>query len=171
MTMPHVEIAGGIVTVESYSDERGTRPMFDAIGEWRFFVESVEADGLRTCMWSGPSYGAAILEAEEMAAEYDEPVVDLVMAGKCGREQGSATLPHLARVKLHFSPLFPGLPFSLSASPQGFSRSELGTGSVAEVSTHQRKVGHTPGILTAYDARFAVNVMLLGVCVSFYQEP
>ena len=82
MTGPHVEITGGIITAESYSDARGTRPVFDAIGEWRFFVESVEADGLRTCMWSGPSYEAAIIEAEEMGAEYGEPVVDLVVAGK-----------------------------------------------------------------------------------------
>jgi len=82
MTECHVEITGGIVTAESYSDARGTRPVFNAIGEWRFFVDSVEADGGRICMWSGPSYEAAILEAEEMAAEYGEQVVDLVMASR-----------------------------------------------------------------------------------------
>lgn len=79
MTKLHLEITGGIVTAESYSDERGTRPMFDAIGEWRFFVESVEVDGLRICIWSGPSYEAAILEAEKMGAEYGTRVVDLVV--------------------------------------------------------------------------------------------
>ena len=82
MTECHVEITGGIVTAESYSDARGTSPVFNAIGEWRFFVDSVEADGGRICMWSGPSYEAAILEAEEMAAEYGEQVVDLVMASR-----------------------------------------------------------------------------------------
>lgn len=79
MTLPHIEITGGIVTAESYRDARGTRPMFDVIGEWRFFVESVEVGGLRICMWSGPSYEAAILEAEKMGAEYDARVVDLVV--------------------------------------------------------------------------------------------
>jgi hypothetical protein len=81
MAEPHVEITGGIVTAQTRSDAIGARPVFDAIGERRFFVDAVEADGGRIGMWDGPSYEAAILEAEAMSAEFG-PVVDMVVSGK-----------------------------------------------------------------------------------------
>lgn len=33
MTKPDIEITGGIVTAESYSDASGTWPVFDTIGK------------------------------------------------------------------------------------------------------------------------------------------
>ena len=78
----HVEIQHGIVRAQSVSDQQGTRPTFEHVGQHRFFVDVIEADGGRLGLWDGQSYEDAIREAEEIAADFGSlPVCDHVVGG------------------------------------------------------------------------------------------
>lgn len=74
-----VEIHYGIVTGEIVTDASGTRPVFDHVGEPRFFIDLVDADGGRLAMWDGESYDAAIIAAGDLSREWGCAVVDMVV--------------------------------------------------------------------------------------------
>ncbi|WP_010137900.1 hypothetical protein [Oceanicola sp. S124] len=79
MTPGHVEIASGIISSQEHHSAQGKRMLFKHIGERWFFVDAVEADGGRVSLWDGPTYEAAIFEAEVCAREGWGPVLDLVL--------------------------------------------------------------------------------------------
>ncbi len=81
--MTHVEIWCGVPAMAWTDTAAGRRYDFEEIGERRFFVDLIEPEG-RAGMWEGTSYEAAILEAYELAAAWDDviEVVDHVGGGE-----------------------------------------------------------------------------------------
>lgn len=80
----HIEIFGGIVRDVTITDANGSRPSYEDIGDYQFFVEVVEHDGGRMSLWSGLDYEDAIREAESARIDFeiDQPVRDTI-AGSC----------------------------------------------------------------------------------------
>lgn len=81
MRAPYIEISGSLLTGDNRGGAEGTDPAVDRVERWQFLVESVEANGVRFCMWVGTSYEDAILDAEELADQFGWPVIDLVLRG------------------------------------------------------------------------------------------
>ena len=79
----YIEIAAGTVTASTISDHRGTRPVFEDIGQFHFFVTLFETDGTQLGLWSGEDYDAAIREAERSRIDFEiaAPVRDTVAGG------------------------------------------------------------------------------------------
>lgn len=79
-TKPRVEILGSVLQSSTIIDEHGSRPDFSEVGCYKFFVDTIDADG-RIGMWDGHSYDEAILRAHELSADGFGHVVDLVVGG------------------------------------------------------------------------------------------
>lgn len=79
-----VEIHYGLVTGATVTDANGTRSVFDHVGEQRFFIDLVDADGGRLAMWDGESYDAAIIAAGDLSREYGCTIVDCVVRDEGG---------------------------------------------------------------------------------------
>lgn len=83
VTMPeaatHVEIHNGIQNGPARVDGQfGARLDYADAGRMKFWVDVVFADGARLTLHDDASYDAAIVEAEEAAAEWGVIVRDLV---------------------------------------------------------------------------------------------
>lgn len=72
----HVEISSGTVTVATITDASGTRDSLTHLGSTRYFVDVVEKDGGRICMWDGGTHCEAVKAAHDLAPEFG-PVRDL----------------------------------------------------------------------------------------------
>ncbi|WP_028034124.1 hypothetical protein [Chelativorans sp. J32] len=66
----HIEITSGTIQSATVTDENGTREDLTRIGEHRFFVEVVEADGKRVSLWDGASHAAAIAQARILSPDF-----------------------------------------------------------------------------------------------------
>jgi hypothetical protein len=76
----HIEIEMIIPTEATRRHHaRGVSLDFRDIGRRMFFVSVIE-DEAHLIMWDGRSYEKAIIEAEELAADFDCPVIDMVAA-------------------------------------------------------------------------------------------
>lgn len=76
----HIEIHGGVVREVTIHDVNGTRPSYQGIGDFHFFVDVVEHDGGRLGLWSGLDYEDAIRQAEAARIDFeiDQPVHDTI---------------------------------------------------------------------------------------------
>lgn len=72
-----VEIHGGVITACIITDAAGTRSDDTDVGHFKYFVDVVEEDGGRICMWDGRDRSEAYIEARECAASWKVPVFDL----------------------------------------------------------------------------------------------
>lgn len=75
-----VEIDSGIVTSSIVTDAEGSRSIPSEIGQHRFFVEVVEPDGTRQCLWDGADYREARRQAVELSRSYG-PIQDNTTEG------------------------------------------------------------------------------------------
>jgi hypothetical protein len=74
---PVVEIVGGIVTSSTTTDAKGSHVNDDEIGQHRYFIDVIEADGTRIGMWDGESRSEANREALELRIEFGARIRDL----------------------------------------------------------------------------------------------
>ena len=77
---PHyvaIEITAGTVTGCTIHDADGVRSVPEAAGQYRYFVDVIEADGGRICMWSGGHRADAQREAEECRRGFGGQIRDL----------------------------------------------------------------------------------------------
>lgn len=72
----HVEISSGTVTAATITDASGTRDSLTHLGSKRYFVDVVENDGSRVCMWDGNTHHEAVQAATFLALDFG-PVRDL----------------------------------------------------------------------------------------------
>lgn len=82
LTASHIELT--MVTHDRPAIVYSNRdPVIDysIVGETRFYVDVVEADGGFIPMWDGSSYEQAIIEAEELAKSFNVAVEDRVVVG------------------------------------------------------------------------------------------
>lgn len=71
-----VEITAGTVQSATITDENGTRPHLASVGQRRFFVDVIEADGGRIGMWDGDHHADAVRQANLLALDFGGRVID-----------------------------------------------------------------------------------------------
>lgn len=76
----HIEISGGVDRDVTIHDANGSRPSYQGIGNFHFFVGMVEHDGGRLGLWSGLDYEDAIRQANAARIDFeiDQPVRDTI---------------------------------------------------------------------------------------------
>jgi hypothetical protein len=69
-----VVLRGGIIIKSTVASE---------VGQFRYFVDVIEADGTEIGLWDGASYYDAVLEARDIAVDWGgAPVRDLTDEGR-----------------------------------------------------------------------------------------
>lgn len=74
----HLEIRGGRIETATITDASGTRVLLDQIGQPRYFVDAVDPEGIRRCMWAGSSHDEAHRVAADLRATGFGDVRDFV---------------------------------------------------------------------------------------------
>lgn len=76
-----VEIYGGVVQSSTITDANGTRSIPTDVGQVRYFIDVIEADGGRIGMWDGADHAKAVQEANLLAHDFGGKMRDLTGAG------------------------------------------------------------------------------------------
>ncbi len=71
-----IEITAGTVQSATITDQSGTRSYLATVGQRRFFIEVVQADGTRIGLWDRDSHSEAVRQAGVLAACLGNPVRD-----------------------------------------------------------------------------------------------
>lgn len=76
----HIELSAGTVTAATIENSEGVRVLLDHLGQFRFFIDAVEATGERLVLDSCADYETAIRLAERARLDFeiDHPVRDIV---------------------------------------------------------------------------------------------